>query len=397
MAHVETDVELTLKVTVPKEYTQDSKTLSSLIESICRRFSNKQRLTSYMDNLWVPANKISDDKIAEIQKRLGKVTSDAELDEFMSTDELRTLTKNLTALCGCENDAGDNSEAPDVNLKSMVSSMDVVKDTLRCIVEGDAGHPEKASLVKLTSNISDAASLLKDGVEKVGKVSQDLSVQIGQSEESFSLNRCLERFDQHLSNLSGVESSIDKQVNSLNEASEELHRVQKGYDSLDVTGLNRSVGQLSGYLTDLIKTCNNLSNKVAISYSDWISKASGSASVSLELSAIASDINDSMKDLSTFNENAVATLQKLNAIMTAVATFASISTGLTQNIESLHEAMVKGQLSYENGLQSLKDVSQSLSDTTNLIATIQKIDVTDSIRNCVEALVGVKELTKRTL
>lgn len=397
MAHVETDVELTLKVTVPKEYAQDSKTLSSLIESICRRFSNKQRLTSYMDNLWVPANEISDDKIAEIQKRLGKVTSDAELDEFMSTDELRTLTKNLTALCGCENDAGDNSEAPDVNLKSMVSSMDVVKDTLRCIVNGDAGHPEKASLVKLTSNISDAASLLKDGVEKVGKVSQDLSVQIGQSEESFSLNRCLERLDQHLSNLSGVESSIDKQVNSLNEASKELHRVQKGYNSLDVTGLNRSVGQLSGYLTDLITTCNNLSNKVAISYSDWISKASGSASVSLELSAIASDINDSMKDLSTFNENAVATLQKLNAIMTAVATFASISTGLTQNIESLHEAMVKGQLSYENGLQSLKDVSQSLSDTTNLIATIQKIDVTDSIRNCVEALVGVKELTKRTL
>lgn len=397
MAHVETDVELTLKVTVPKEYAQDSKTLSSLIESICRRFSSKQRLTSYMDNLWVPANEISDDKIAEIQKRLGKVTSDAELDEFMSTDELRTLTKNLTALCGCENDAGDNSEAPDVNLKSMVSSMDVVKDTLRCIVEGDAGHPEKASLVKLTSNISDAASLLKDGVEKVGKVSQDLSVQIGQSEESFSLNKCLERLDQHLSNLSGVESSIDKQVNSLNEASKELHRVQKGYNSLDVTGLNRSVGQLSGYLTDLITTCNNLSNKVAISYSDWISKASGSASVSLELSAIASDINDSMKDLSTFNENAVATLQKLNAIMTAVATFASISTGLTQNIESLHEAMVKGQLSYENGLQSLKDVSQSLSDTTNLIATIQKIDVTDSIRNCVEALVGVKELTKRTL
>lgn len=397
MAHVETDVELTLKVTVPKEYAQDSKTLSSLVESICRRFSSKQRLTSYMDNLWVPANGISDDKIAEIQKRLGKVTSDAELDEFMSTDELRTLTKNLTALCGCENDAGDNSEAPDVNLKSMVSSMDVVKDTLRCIVEGDAGHPEKASLVKLTSNISDAASLLKDGVEKVGKVSQDLSVQIGQSEESFSLNRCLERFDQHLSNLSGVESSIDKQVNSLNEASKELHRVQKGYNSLDITGLNRSVGQLSGYLTDLITTCNNLSSKVAISYSDWISKASGSASVSLELSAIASDINDSMKDLSTFNENAVATLQKLNAIMTAVATFASISTGLTQNIESLHEAMVKGQLSYENGLQSLKDVSQSLSDTTNLIATIQKIDVTDSIRNCVEALVGVKELTKRTL
>lgn len=397
MAHVETDVELTLKVAVPKEYAQDSKTLSSLIESICRRFSSKQRLTSYMDNLWVPANEISDDKIAEIQKRLGKVTSDTELDKFMSTDELRTLTKNLTALCGCENDAGDNSEAPDVNLKSMVSSMDVVKDTLRCIVEGDAGHPEKASLVKLTSNISDAASLLKDGVEKVGKVSQDLSVQIGQSEESFSLNRCLKRFDQHLSNLSGVESSIDKQVNSLNEASTELHRVQKGYNSLDVTGLNRSVGQLSGYLTDLITTCNNLSNKVAISYSDWISKASGSASVSLELSAIASDINDSMKDLSTFNENAVATLQKLNAIMTAVATFASISTGLTQNIESLHEAMVKGQLSYENGLQSLKDVSQSLSDTTNLIATIQKIDVTDSIRNCVEALVGVKELTKRTL
>lgn len=397
MAHVETDVELTLKVTVPKEYAQDSKTLSSLIESICRRFSSKQRLTSYMDNLWVPVNEISDDKIAEIQKRLGKVTSDAELDEFMSTDELRTLTKNLTALCGCENDAGDNSEASDVNLKSMVSSMDVVKDTLRCIVEGDAGHPEKASLVKLTSNISDAASLLKDGVEKVGKVSQDLSVQIGQSEESFSLNRCLERLDQHLSNLSGVESSIDKQVNSLDEASKELHRVQKGYNSLDVTGLNRSVGQLSGYLTDLITTCNNLSSKVAISYSDWISKASGSASVSLELSAIASDINDSMKDLSTFNENAVATLQKLNAIMTAVATFASISTGLTQNIESLHEAMVKGQLSYENGLQSLKDVSQSLSDTTNLIATIQKIDVTDSIRNCVEALVGVKELTKRTL
>lgn len=397
MAHVETDVELTLKVTVPKEYAQDSKTLSSLIESICRRFSSKQRLTSYMDSLWVPANEISDDKIAEIQKRLGKVTSDAELDEFMSTDELRTLTKNLTALCGCENDTGDNSEAPDVNLKSMVSSMDVVKDTLRCIVEGDAGHPEKASLVKLTSNISDAASLLKDGVEKIGKVSQDLSVQIGQSEESFSLNRCLEQLDQHLSNLSGVESSIDKQVNSLNEASRELHRVQKGYNSLDVTGLNRSVGQLSSYLTDLITTCNNLSSKVAISYSDWISKASGSASVSLELSAIASDINDSMKDLSTFNENAVATLQKLNAIMTAVATFASISTGLTQNIESLHEAMVKGQLSYENGLQSLKDVSQSLSDTTNLIATIQKIDVTDSIRNCVEALVGVKELTKRTL
>lgn len=397
MALVETDVELTLKVTVPKEYAQDSKTLSSLIESICRRFSSKQRLTSYMDNLWVPANEISDDKVAEIQKRLGKVTSDAELDEFMSTDELRTLTKNLTALCGCENDAGDNSEASDVNLKSMVSSMDVVKDTLRCIVEGDAGHPEKASLVKLTSSISDAASLLRDEVEKVGKVSQDLSVQIGQSEESFSLNRCLERFDQHLSNLSGVESSIDKQVNSLNEASKELHRVQEGYNSLDVTGLNRSVGQLSGYLTDLITTCNNLSNKVAISYSDWISKASGSASVSLELSAIASDINDSMKDLSTFNENAVATLQKLNAIMTAVATFASISTGLTQNIESLHEAMVKGQLSYENGLQSLKDVSQSLSDTTNLIATIQKIDVTDSIRNCVEALVGVKELTKRTL
>lgn len=397
MAHVENDVELTLKVTVPKVYEQDSKTLSSLVESICRRFSSKQKLTSYMDNLWVPADGISDAKIAEVLKRLGKVTSDTELDEFMSIDELRKLTKNLTALCGCENDTGDNSEASDVNLKSMVSSMDVVKDTLRCIVEGDAGHPEKASLVKLTSNISDAASLLKDGVEKVDKVSKDLSVQIGQSEGAFSFSGCLEHFDQYLSGLSEVKNSIDKQVNSLNVTSEELHRIQKGYNSLDVTGLNRSVGQLSGYLNDLITTCNTLSNKVAISYSDWISKASGSASVSLELSAIASDINDSMKDLSTFNENAVATLQKLNAIMTAVATFASISTGLTQNIESLHEAMVKGQLSYENGLQSLKDVSQSLSDTTNLIATIQKIDVTDSIRNCVEALVGVKELTKRTL
>lgn len=397
MAHVENDVELTLKVTVPKAYEQDSKTLSSLVESICRRFSSKQRLTSYMDNLWVPADGISDAKIAEVLKRLGKVTGDTELDEFMSIDELRKLTKNLTALCGCESDTGDNSEVSDVNLKSMVSSMDVVKDTLRCIVEGDTGHPEKASLVKLTSNISDAASLLKDGVEKVDKVSKDLSVQIGQSEGAFSFSGCLKQFDQYLSGLSEAKISIDKQVSSLNVTSEELHRVQKGYNSLDITGLNRSIGQLSGYLSDLIVTCNQLSNKVAISYSDWISKASGTASVSLELSAIASDINDSIKDLSTFNENAVATLQKLNAIMTAVATFASISTGLTQNIESLHEAMVKGQLSYENGLQSLKDVSQSLSDTTNLIATIQKIDVTDSIRNCVEALVGVKELTKRTL
>lgn len=397
MTHVETDVELTLKVTVPKEYEQDASTLVSLIESMCRRFTSKQRLISYMDNLWVPADGISDTKIAEFLKRLNKVTNNAELDEFMSIDELRTLTKNLTALCGCGSDTGDNSEVSDVNLKSMVSSMDVVKDTLRCIVEGDAGHPEKASLVKLTSNISDAVGLLKNEVEQVGKVSKDLSANIGQSDEASSFSECLEQFNQHLSNLSDFKNSLDKQISSLSGTYEDLHNVQKGYNSLDITGLNRSVGQLSGYLSDLITTCNNLTNKVAISYSDWISKASGSASVSLELSAIASDINDSMKDLSTFNENAVATLQKLNAIMTAVATFASISTGLTQNIESLHEAMVKGQLSYENGLQSLKDVSQSLSDTTNLIATIQKIDVTDSIRNCVEALVGVKELTKRTL